>query len=168
MKVDFLKPDCTIVINEAEFGLCDDDNKEPAFVDITDKKKWIATVVNSAPPKEIKFTAIDNCIDIYKENGEMDTRCDAILQYDSNLLFIELKTKRADWKSGGLEQIEATIQKMIKEMPSFYYQFRKRKAVVANSKNISPAFNEFDVEQREFFKRNYKIHLQFDAKIAII
>ena len=167
MKVDFLKADCVDSTREMEFGLCDDDNKEPAFIDIADKEKWIATVVNSAPPKKIQFTAIDNCIDIFKENGDMDSRCDVMLQYESNLLFVELKTKRANWKSEGLGQIEATIIRMINEIPEFYYSFRKRKAVVANSKNVSPAFQEFDVEQREFFKRNYRAHLQFNAEIII-
>lgn len=166
MKVDFFKADCRDATSEIRFGLCDEDNKEPAFIDTAHEDNWIATVENPSA-KEIQFTAIDNCIDIVRENGNMDSRCDAMLHYESNLLFVELKTKRADWKSEGLGQIESTIKRMIKDEADFYYGFRKRKAVVANSRKIFPSFQEFDAEQREFFKKNYKIHLQFDAEIVI-
>ncbi|MES2703878.1 MAG: hypothetical protein V4649_14660 [Bacteroidota bacterium] len=167
MKVNFFKPKCTQSTSEMLFGLCDKDDEKPAFINVDKSEKWIATVVNSAPPKRIQFTALDHCIDVLRENGDMDNRCDVLLEYETRLLFIELKTKRADWKSEGLGQIEATIKRMIHELPAYYYGFKKRKAVVANPKSASPAFQESDKELREFYKRNYKIHLQFDAEIKI-
>ena len=167
MKVNFFKPECTRSTNEMRFGLCDKDDKKPAFINVDKSEKWIATVVNSTPQKYIKFTAVDNCIDIFRENGDMESRCDVLLQYEKKLLFVELKTKRADWKTDGLRQIEATIRRMIDEIPEYYFSFKKRKAVVANPKFPSPSFQESDTELREFFRRNYKIHLQFDSEIII-
>ena len=76
---------------------------------------------------------IDNCIDILRNNGDMDNRCDAMLSYESNLLFIELKNKRDSWKAEGLEQVEATIQRMLEQNEKYYYNFKKRKAIVANA-----------------------------------
>ena len=64
----------------------------------------------------------------------MESRCDVLLQYETRLLFVELKKKRADWKSEGLGQIEITLKKMIEEMPGYYYGFKRRKAIVANPK----------------------------------
>jgi hypothetical protein len=56
---------------------------------------------------------------------------------------------------------------MIVENEHFYYSFRKRKAVVANSKHQFPCFQDFDAEQREYFKSKYKIRIQFEAEIII-
>ena len=167
MKVNFFKPECTCSTNEIRFGLCDKDDKKPAFINVDETEKWIATVVNSSPAKNIQFTAVDNCIEMFRENGEIESRCDVLLQYDTKLLFVELKTKRANWKREGLGQIEATIKRMIDEIPEFYYSFHKRKAVVANPKFPSPSFQETDIELREFFRRNYKIRLQFDNVVKI-
>ncbi len=149
------------------FGICDRDDKSPAFLNIDHSEKWIATVVNASPPKTIQFTAIDNCIDICRDNGEMESRCDAMLQYEDRLVFVELKTKRADWKSEGLGQIEATVKRMLLEIPEYYFGFKKRKAIVANSKHPSPAFHGSDKEIREIFKRQYRMHLQFEAEITL-
>jgi len=166
MKADFFLNSCRKTIREVRFGLCDDDNKKPAYIDMAIPEKWIATVMNN-DGKQIQFTAIDNCIDIFCENGEMDNRCDGMLQYDRNLLLIELKIKRADWKAEGLGQIESTLRKLIEDESDFYFSFNKRKAVIANGKRTKPSFQEYDTEQREYFRKEYKIHLQFNAVIVI-
>ena len=159
MKANFFKKECCSTTNESHFGLCDKDDKKPAFINVDKSEKWIATVVNCTPPKTIQFLAIDNCVEIFRENGEMDNKCDVLLQYDTRLLFVELKTKRADWKYGGLGQIENTVKRMIDDYPDFYYGFKKRKAIVANPKFENPSFQDSDVE--------YKMHVQFDAEIKI-
>jgi hypothetical protein len=166
MKVDFLKQGCQRIVNDLKFGICDDDNKLPAYIKISDEAEWIATVINNEA-KEITFTAIDNCIDIYRANGELDKRCDVMLNYANNLLFVELKNKRKNWKSDGLAQIEATIKRMIKDNKDFYDNFNKRKAIVANSKQKFPCFETNDMEHRDYFKRKYKIRIQFESEIII-
>ena len=146
MSVNFFEATCRKTVSDIKFGICDDDNTEPAYID----------------------TAIDNCIEILRDNGNMDNRCDVMLNYESNLLFVELKTKRTNWKAEGLGQIEATIKKMLVDAPDFYNGFRKRKAVVANSRNAFPRFHDYDTEQREYFQKKYKMRIQFEAEIVII
>jgi len=166
MRVDFFKQTCQSIVNYSKFGICDDDNKLPAYININDETGWIATVINK-DAKEITFTAIDNCIDIKRANGEMESRCDVMLNYESTLLFVELKSKRHNWKSEGLNQIEATIKRMIKENKDFFESFNIRKAIVANPRHRFPSFESYDTEQRNYFKTKYKIRIQFESEIVI-
>lgn len=81
---------------------------------------------------------------------------------------MELKTKRAEWKAEGLGQIEATIKRMLVDAPDFYNGFTKRKAVVANSRNSFPCFQDYDTEQKKkYFKTKYKMRIQFESEIVI-
>jgi hypothetical protein len=167
MKVDFFKSDCQKLTNEKKFGLYDADYKRPAKILFTDEPLWNAIVLNENR-KQISFTAIDNCIPISNENGCLDEkRCDCMLTYDSTLLLIELKNKKANWQSEGLAQIENIAKIMIKEIPEYYNSFRKRKAIVANRKEKSPAFNNSNAEQRQNFYSNYKMRIQFEWEIQI-
>lgn len=131
MSADFFKADCQKTTNEKKFGLYDAEDKTPAKINLTDEPSWSATVLNNGG-KTVLFTAIDNCIDVFRENGEMDSRCDCMLTYDSTLLLVELKSRRDSWQAEGLAQIENIANRMIEEIPNHYYSFKKRKAVVAN------------------------------------
>ena len=166
MKVDFFKDVSKRLINDRKFGICDDNNKKPAYIKLTEEESWIATVVNNNR-KEIIFTAIDNCIDIFNDSRVMDKRCDAMLTYDSSLMFVELKVKRDNWKSAGLQQIEAVVKRMIEEEKEFYYKFTRRKAIVANPKYRFPCFEVSDKEKREIFNTKYKMRIQFESEIEI-
>lgn len=166
MSINFFKANCQESTNATRFGLYDAEDATPAKIKFNDEQSWNATVINDEP-KDIIFTAIDNCIEIYRDSGDMDSRCDVMMRYDDNLLFVELKNKRDSWKSEGLSQIEATIKRMIEEDEQFYYSFKKRKAIVANAKHQFPCFQEYDSEQREYFKSKYKIRVQFEAEIII-
>lgn len=97
MSADFLKPECRRVTIETIFGICDDTNEMPAYLDSVNKSIWIATVINNNQ-KEITFTAVDNCIEILRENGEMENRCDVMLTSDICLYLVELKNKVSDWR----------------------------------------------------------------------
>lgn len=166
MRIDFYKTDCQKRISEKRFGLYDAEDKTPAKIIFTENLPWNATIINKGS-KEILFTAIDNCIDVFKENGDMDSRCDCMLSYDSTLMLIELKNKRDSWQIEGLDQIENIAQRMISENSDYYYSFKKRKAVVANRKKQSPAFQYANVEQRQYFRSKYKMRIQFEAEIII-
>ncbi len=166
MRVNFNKTDCQKRISEKKFGLYDEEDKTPAKIIETDEQTWNAIVINKES-KTILFTAIDNCIDIFRKNGEMDSRCDCMLTYDSTLLLVELKNKRDSWQTEGLAQIENIAQRMISENSDYYYSFKKRKAVVANRKNQFPSFHESNAEQRQYFSSKYKMRIQFDAEIII-
>jgi Holliday junction resolvase-like predicted endonuclease len=166
MNVDFFKTDCQITTSEKKFGLYDAEDKSPVIIKLTDEDSWNAKVLNNAG-KNILFTAIDNCIEILKINGDMDSRCDCMLSFDSTLIFVELKNKRESWQAEGLAQIENTAIRMLTEISNHYYSFKKRKAVVANRKNQFPSFHDSNAEQRQYFKSKYNMRIQFEAEIII-
>lgn len=60
MAVNFKKPACVTVTNEAIFGICDDapPSVEPAYLSFQNAEKWIAWVENNQK-KDVTFTAID-------------------------------------------------------------------------------------------------------------
>jgi len=166
MSINFHENACQTLIKEKYFGLYDSEDRTPVKVVNFDSDLSNARVINERE-LEIRLTAIDNCIVINRENGEMDNRCDAMICYESNLLFIELKNKRGSWQSEGLNQIENTVKRMIEDDSKFFYGFKKRKAIVANRKYQFPSFHESNKEQREYFNLKYNIRLQFEADIFI-
>lgn len=166
MIVNFCKVECQTRTSAVRFGIYDAENSTPAEVRFDDEPNWNAVVINDNA-FELLFTAIDNCIEIVRENGDMENRCDGMLTYNTTLLFIELKNKRDSWQSDGLSQIEATIKCLIANDVAFYNIFTKRKAIVANRKNQFPSFQMAQNEQREYFWKNYKTRIQFDAEIIV-
>jgi hypothetical protein len=166
MSVNFFKADCQETTNEPKFGLFDAEDKTPAKIKRIEESTWNATVLNDAG-KEIIFTAIDNCVEILRANGEMDSRCDVMLRYENCLLFVELKNKRDSWQAEGLAQIEATILRMKAENEEFYFSFKKRKAIIANTKHQFPCFQDMNIEQREYFMKMHKARIQFEGEIII-
>lgn len=113
MAINFFEKECQETTDEDCFGICDLVDKTPAFISTIREEKWIAIVHNKEKTK-ITFTAIDNCIPIYRPNGEMESRCDGMLTYEKNIIFVELKNvkKRRNkiWREEGIEQIKTTIQ----------------------------------------------------------
>lgn len=166
MSVNFFVSACQQITDEKKFGLCDFENSSPAKIDIADDSNWNAIVLNDSG-KKILFTAIDNCIEVRKENGEMDSRCDCMLTTDSTLFLIELKNKRSNWQAEGLSQIENIAVRMINEIPEFYQSFSRRMAVVANKKFVKPEFHNTNLAQREKFKSQFKMRIQFEKEIII-
>lgn len=166
MSVNFFKVDCQKITTDKKFGLYDAEDSTPAKIKLVDEQDWNATVLNESD-KEILFTAIDNCIEILRENGDMDSSCDVMLSYESNLLLVELKNKRDAWQAEGLAQIEATINRLKVENKEFYFGFKKRKAIVANSRHQFPCFQVVNIAQREYFMKTHKVRIQFEAEIII-
>lgn len=69
--IDFFKDE--MPVGDALFGICDDEDeaaKTPAYVDTDAKHKdeWTAIVTNKSG-KIISFIAVDNKIEIRRENG---------------------------------------------------------------------------------------------------
>jgi hypothetical protein len=165
MPIDFFKVQCLTNTTEIRFGICDDDNELPAYIDSIDPNIWIATVSNDAS-KTVTFTAIDKCIDFPLIDGDMPSRCDAMLTCDNCLYVIELKNKRANWQSGDIEQLEATLQNLIEELGQTYNNYRHRKAYVANRGH--PRFHVIENETMEKFRDIYRVRLNLQATIRII
>ncbi len=111
MPINFFDNTCKTNSNKTQFGLCDnpDPAKDPAFIDELDATKWIAEVKNENETP-IDFYAIDNCINILKPNGDKESRCDGMLQYNNTLTFVELKDRvSSGWVKKGREQLTSTI-----------------------------------------------------------
>lgn len=111
MPIDFFENKCKSTSNKIEFGLCDDPPpaENPAYIDESDASKWIGIVKNNTN-KEIEFIAIDACIDIRRPDGKLESRCDGLLSFDNNLIFVELKSREGgQWLKKGREQLTITI-----------------------------------------------------------
>lgn len=109
MQVDFFDSQYAQTTNAINFGICDDQDKSPAYIDITHIEKWVADVRN-VNGKTTTFHPIDNCIATLRPDGNMDNRCDGLLRYDNNLIFVELKDRNNQgWLGHGLKQLKSSI-----------------------------------------------------------
>lgn len=163
MSVNFYEIKCRCVTNKSIFGVCDNEKGSPSYLDFEDNSKWNATVFNFLAPKEIEFLAIDNCIEIRKENCEMEKRCDCMLSYPDNIVFVELKNKGSDWIGEGVKQIVATLEvfKMNHNLP----EIKHKRAFVANKKH--PNFHVINNEVKKQFWDKYKVRLNIIDEINI-
>ncbi|HOF46223.1 MAG TPA: hypothetical protein PLZ46_05520 [Bacteroidales bacterium] len=154
--MQFFKADCQETTDITKFGLYDAEDNTPVKIKLTDEELWNATVLNNSG-KSVLYTAIDNCIDVFRPNGNMNNCCDCMLTYNNTLLLVELKNKRESWQSEGLAQIESIVKTIIEEIPDFSNEFKTRKAIVANRKHQFPVFHESNIEQRQTFRSKYRM-----------
>ncbi len=105
---------CTCVTNSNIFGLCDDPHPStnPAYIQHHDQNDWIATVYN-IDRYDVTFKAVDNCVELLRDNGDLESRCDGFLKYNNDtLIFVELKDRDSSgWLSKGREQLTITLEK---------------------------------------------------------
>lgn len=165
MPIDFFKAQCQTNTTDAKFGICDDDDELPAYTDTAHPNNWIATILNDSS-KEIIFTAVDKCIEFPLIDGQMQSRCDAMMTSNNCLYLIELKNKRSDWKSSGIAQLEATIINLMNTIEPIFNSYKSRKAYVANRRH--PHFQVIENETMEIFRDKYKVRLDLRAVIQIL
>jgi hypothetical protein len=67
----------------AVFGICDDVPRSRAYIDTATTSKWIA-IVDNHNQYEVTFTSIDNCIEIRRPDGSMESR--GMLSYNSSIV----------------------------------------------------------------------------------
>lgn len=155
MKINFFETTCQEQVSAPSFGLCDDQNGSKAYIDTANPAKWIAVVKNDAN-LPITFTAVDNCIPIYRENGEMESRCDGMMTYPENIIFVELKEVRTGgWIQGGVDQLK-TIVTLFQQSHDLSF-FNKRRAFLVNKK--FPAFQFGHQDLMERFKNETGVRL---------
>ena len=115
------------------FGLCDDEPPphKPAYLDENNGSKWIAIVANDTQI-EVRFVALDHCIELLKPSGAKDRCSDGLLTYHSTIIFVELTTAtHRNWKSDKDDQLRITISHFEKTKESNQYEVKK--AYIANS-----------------------------------
>lgn len=108
--MSFFDSKCLKAINLAEFGLCDDKENQPAYIDTQDKSKWIAEIINPAS-LAVDFYAIDNCLCFEGENNNKISTCDAAIKIEERkIYFIELKQRKSKgWISKVKKQLKSTL-----------------------------------------------------------
>ena len=156
------------------FGLCDDDNKQPAYIDIdisNKEAKWIGIVIN-ADKKEVLFYPVDNCIKLIRPGGLMAQRCEGILRSDSNtLIFTELKDRKvlpAVWLKEAESQIIETLTFFLSNYKSNNY---KIKAWISNKQLTNPNYyqqiSDFKELTKQLFGNRLGYTLYIDRRIKI-
>ena len=153
MKVNFFEDSCKEDTDAKRFGICDPKGELPAFITTNGAKKWIAIVVNPTK-KNVRFYAIDHCL-VMTGKGQNIKRCDAMLHYDENLVFVELKEVMRTRVSSAIKQIESTIKVFSKNHD--LNSFSKKRAFVANRRH--PAFNYSQREEMQNFYNKHKVRL---------
>lgn len=163
MKPDFFQSACQeAALNDLEFGLCDDQTGGKAYIDNSDKNKWIATVKNDSQ-KEIVFTAIDKCV-LFDNQFPGRGRCDGMLTTELHLYLVELKNQNPPWQQHAIEQLRSTIEMLMENHD--ISQFRKRKAFAANKRREN--FTVIDNEANLSFFRQTTFRLDIQAEIVVI
>jgi hypothetical protein len=169
MSIDFKVATCQTVSNKNEFGLCDDPPpvRKPAYIDENDGRKWIEVVVNDDRYHyAVTFTAIDNCIDIRRDDGTMDKRCDGVLTYDSNVIFVELKARGAlgsAWVKDAESQLRTTISYF--EKTEYAEEFSQKRAYIANSEH--PRFKVSQTSRMDKFCDDTGYVLRVENRIRL-
>ncbi len=167
MSVNFSEAICQTHSAKELFGLCDDPSpsKNPAYIDELDGTKWIAVVVNEYK-YEVIFTAIDNCIEIKREDGTMDKRCDGVLTYGSNVLFVELKERSglgSKWVIEAEKQLRTSIGYF--ETTEEAENYTKKKAYIANREH--PKFKESQARRMDQFLIDTDYVLRIENRIIL-
>ena len=161
--MDFFNPACQSgPFSQETFGLCDDQNATPAYVDTTTPDKWVATVENPAR-KAVTFTAIDKCV---IQDGDEPSwgRCDGMLTTEDLLYLVELKDQKSNWKPNAIEQFESTIRFLRNHHD--LTRFRTKKAFACNKQHRT--FATIDNELQRRFFQNYGFRIDAQATVLII
>jgi hypothetical protein len=146
--------------NKKKFGLCDKEPPPhlPAYLDESNGQNWIA-VVHNFYQRTIKFVALDNCIELKKQDGKQDKCSDGLLTYNSTVIFVELTTRTdSRWRKDKYEQLCVTIDHFEDTKDSDKYNVKK--AYIAN--NNRPKFKtSYEVLANKFWKdTGYVLRIQ--------
>lgn len=164
MPVDFFPDKCITKLNDPLFGLCDIPPRK-AFVNKVDDGSWIATVLNESM-HEVTFVAVDVCLELKKENGELDSSCDCLMTYNSNIIFAELKeisSTSLKW----IRKADAQLRNTIKRFEESYTlsSYSKKEAYISNSQQ--PQFKSSQKERMQKFKDEIGVRLKIVATIEL-
>lgn len=174
---------CLVNIPNSSFGITDEDggNSTPARIDSVNPTIWDLTVTNNSGI-DVKFKAVDWCVPIYRTgtyNLDDDTRtptqfssdnvgtelikrCEGFLQFDSKIIFIEIKKRpknAREWIKDARGKFEETILSFKEHHPHLISQIIK--PILVNTLHVGVASSEM-VQKRilkdkigiEFIRQN--------------
>lgn len=160
--MDFFKEACQSgPYTQQTFGVCDNQDSTPAYVDTGNRQNWVATVENPAQLAVI-FTAIDKCV-LLDSDERGRGRCDGMLTTDNLLYLVELKDQRANWRSDATEQLQSTILFLRDHHDLSAYKHKK--AFGCNKRH--QAFSLIDQETRRRFFDVYGFRLDLQGIIKL-
>ena len=162
--INFFIPCCQIKnISEARFGICDPQNGGQAFVDFINEENWVAIVENRTG-QPVNFTAEDSCVEIRRDDGTMDFRCDAMLTGAGYIIFIELKDQKDNWINHAVnDQLQTTIDHF--KHNHDINQYTKRLAYACNKRH--PKFQYSNMEMMNDFRNRNKVRLIIANEIIL-
>jgi hypothetical protein len=112
----------------------------------------------------IVFTAIDHCIEIKRPNGDMESRCDAMIICGNKIIFIELKERNGNgWEEKGESQLR-TIIHIFSQNHSFT-PYDSKVAYIANK--LKPGFVSSRKKEIQKFKDETGFTLRITNKIIV-
>ncbi len=168
MRLSDIPAQCQTKSDKEKFGLCDDTS--PAYLDENEENeedKWIAFIENTSR-YEVTFTAIDHCIEMTRDDGKQLKRCDGMLEYVDNILFVELKNdgskKNKEWRKKGIEQLKATIDSFKENDDGLQFP-KHRRACLANRKYPQPHISQ--AQRMERFKDETGFVLTIQQEIIL-
>lgn len=148
-----------------EFGICDDTPPPhlPAYIDLNNQENWIA-IVDNPQAKNVTFKAIDNCVDLRRENGEMEKRCEGFLYYENKLIFLDLKNRKySGWLIDAREKLVETISAFVEN--NNMETFAILESYVAN-KLVPSSTSNHQIEM-EKFKSATGLKMKISRRIKI-
>ena len=165
MNINFFNNQCKeLPKTDKTIGICDDQDGKRAYTDSTDPSKWLATIKNENQ-LSISFTAIDNCMNIIKEESKnRESTCDGMLTFSDSLFLVELKKQRTGgWISDAIGQLENTIKILLSNHNLEAYKYKK--AFACNRRH--PRFTVIDNERNKRFFNTYGFRLDIQAEIVV-
>jgi len=140
-------------------------NGTKAYTNVSDKTKWIAKV-NNDNDLAISFTAVDNCIIVFKEGTkDKESTCNGMLTFLNALYLIELKKQgTGGWLSDAKSKLENTIKLLNSKHNLEEYNYKK--AYACNKRH--PSFTVINASERKaFFERTKGFRIDAQTEILI-
>ena len=153
---------CLLVIPNPQFGISDINggSSEPATVVTANPELWDFTIINNSGV-EVRFKAVDWCVPIYRTGtydladnmrtsaqfssnnvgSQLIKRCEGFLQFDAEILFIEIKRRKKRpslWIEDAREKFEETILSFKEHYPHLAAQVIKPILVNPIHTGVSP------------------------------
>lgn len=165
--IDFFPEEYKQFSKKKRFGICDTPPPPAckAYIDEAKGENWIATVDNFYQDL-VTFIPIDNCIDIKRPDGTMDSRCDGFLYYGNTIIFVELKQRNKkgnEWIAEAERQLRVTIGHF--ETAPQARSFSTKKAYISNS--FKPYFRNSQAIRMDKFIEDTGYILRIEKRICI-
>lgn len=144
-------------IQNTDFGIRDDQDKQQAPSYIVFEMEEAHFKVKNPSNKEVHFLAIDKCL--WNDSDKVGGRCDFIVFDEASFLFVDIKKAKmrhaSDYRKDAEKQLEATLQKF---QAQINFDTHKIYAIIAFVKSkISP----------QLATRNQNLKVKWDTKYGI-